>query len=60
MRAVDVLEALELVAAPQRGLVSSAQAQLAGVSKMMLSRMAGRGTLQRVRQIGRASCRERV
>lgn len=49
MRAVDVLEALELVAAPQRGLVSSAQAQLAGVSKMMLSRMAGRGTLQRVR-----------
>lgn len=49
MAAVDVLETLELVGSTQRGLVSTAQAREAGVSKMALSRLAARGTLRRVR-----------
>lgn len=49
MRAVDVLEALELLGSSQWGLVTALQAQEAGVSKMRLSRLAEGGTLQRVR-----------
>jgi Transcriptional regulator, AbiEi antitoxin len=49
MRAVDVLESLELLGSSQWGLVTTAQAYEAGVSKMQLSRLADRGTVQRVR-----------
>lgn len=49
MLAVDALEALELVGSSQWGLVTTAQAAGAGVSKMQLSRLTGRGTLLRVR-----------
>ncbi|WP_165556130.1 type IV toxin-antitoxin system AbiEi family antitoxin domain-containing protein [Kribbella pittospori] len=49
MRAVDMLESLELVGSSQWGLVTTAQAYEAGVSKMHLSRLADRGTVQRVR-----------
>lgn len=49
MRAVDVLETLELLGAHQHGLVTAAQAQEAGVSKMALTRMTKSGTLERVR-----------
>lgn len=49
MRAVDVLESLELVGSSQWGLVTTAQAHEAGVSKMHLSRLAERGTVHRVR-----------
>jgi len=49
MRAVDVLESLELVGSSQWGLVTTAQAHEAGVSKMQLSRLADRGTVHRVR-----------
>jgi predicted transcriptional regulator of viral defense system len=46
---VDVLESLELVGSSQWGLVTTGQAHKAGVSKMQLSRLADRGTVQRVR-----------
>jgi hypothetical protein len=49
VHAVDVLEALELLGSSQWGLVTTAQASEAGVSKMHLSRLADRGTVQRVR-----------
>jgi predicted transcriptional regulator of viral defense system len=49
MRALDVLETLELLGSGQWGLVTTAQANEAGVSKMQLSRLAARGTVQRVR-----------
>lgn len=49
MRAVDVLESLELLGSSQWGLVTTTQASEAGVSKMHLSRLADRGTVQRVR-----------
>lgn len=49
MRAVDVLESLDLLGSSQWGLVTTAQASEAGVSKMHLSRLADRGTVQRVR-----------
>jgi predicted transcriptional regulator of viral defense system len=49
MYAVDVLETLELVGSTQWGLVTTAQAHGAGVSKMQLSRLSDRGTVQRVR-----------
>ncbi|MEV0287245.1 MULTISPECIES: type IV toxin-antitoxin system AbiEi family antitoxin domain-containing protein [unclassified Kribbella] len=49
MRAVDVLESLELLGSSQWGLVTTAQASEVGVSKMQLSRLADRGTVQRVR-----------
>ncbi|MET9268844.1 type IV toxin-antitoxin system AbiEi family antitoxin domain-containing protein [Kribbella sp. NPDC003557] len=49
MRTLDVLESLELLGSSQWGLVTTAQAHEAGVSKMQLSRLAGRGTVQRVR-----------
>jgi hypothetical protein len=49
MQAVDVLESLELLGSSQWGLVTTAQAYEAGVSKMHLSRLADRGTVQRVR-----------
>jgi len=49
MYAVDVLEALELVGSTQWGMVTTAQAREAGVSKMQLSRLSDRGTVQRVR-----------
>jgi predicted transcriptional regulator of viral defense system len=49
MRSVDVLESLELLGSSQGGVVTAAQASEAGVSKMHLSRLADRGTVQRVR-----------
>ncbi|MFC0627566.1 type IV toxin-antitoxin system AbiEi family antitoxin domain-containing protein [Kribbella deserti] len=49
MQSVDVLETLELLASSQWGLVTTAQASEAGVSKMHLSRLADRGTVHRVR-----------
>ena len=49
MRTLDVLESLELLGSSQWGLVTSAQAHEAGVSKMQLSRLVSRGTVQRVR-----------
>jgi predicted transcriptional regulator of viral defense system len=49
MRALDVLESLELLGSSQWGLVTTAQAQEVGVSKMQLSRLVARGTVQRVR-----------
>ncbi|MEU4191223.1 type IV toxin-antitoxin system AbiEi family antitoxin domain-containing protein [Kribbella sp. NPDC026611] len=44
-----MLESLEVLGAGQWGLVTSSQAQEAGVSKMQLSRLAERGTVQRLR-----------
>jgi hypothetical protein len=49
VRALDTLESLELLSSGQWGLVTTVQAAVAGVSKMQLSRLADRGTLQRVR-----------
>ncbi|GAB3935780.1 hypothetical protein GCM10029976_046540 [Kribbella albertanoniae] len=49
MQALDALESLDLLGSGQWGLVTTSQAQEAGVSKMQLSRLAERGTLQRVR-----------
>jgi hypothetical protein len=49
MRSVDVLGSLELLGSSQGGVVTAAQASEAGVSKMHLSRLADRGTVQRVR-----------
>ncbi|WP_327638689.1 type IV toxin-antitoxin system AbiEi family antitoxin domain-containing protein [Kribbella sp. NBC_00482] len=49
MRAVDVLETLEVLGSSQWGLVTTTQAHQAGVSKMHLSRLADHGTVQRVR-----------
>ncbi len=49
MQTLDVLESLERVGSSQWGLVTTSQADVAGVSKMHLSRLAERGTLQRVR-----------
>lgn len=49
VRAVDALESLELLGSSQWGLVTTAQAYEAGVSKMRLSRLADHGTVQRVR-----------
>lgn len=49
MNALDVLESLELLGSGQWGLVTTAQAQEVGVSKMQLSRLVARGTVQRVR-----------
>lgn len=49
VRAVDVLESLELLGSSQWGLVTTTQASEAGVSKMRLSRLADQGTVQRLR-----------
>ncbi|WBQ04277.1 type IV toxin-antitoxin system AbiEi family antitoxin domain-containing protein [Kribbella sp. CA-293567] len=49
MRALDVLETLELLGSGRWGLVTTIQAAEAGVSKMQLSRLTDRGTLHRVR-----------
>ena len=49
MRALEVLELLELLGSSQWGLVTTAQAHEAGVSKMQLSRLFDRGTVRRVR-----------
>ena len=49
MRALEVLESLDLLGSSQWGLVTTAQAHEAGVSKMQLSRLVDRGTVQRVR-----------
>lgn len=49
IRAVDVLESLELLGSSQWGLVTTTQAHGAGVSKMQLSRLVDRGTVRRVR-----------
>ncbi|SFQ81987.1 type IV toxin-antitoxin system AbiEi family antitoxin domain-containing protein [Amycolatopsis rubida] len=46
MRAVDGLEALELVGSTQQGLVTAAQARTAGVSKMQVKRLADAGIVQ--------------
>ncbi len=48
-KAVDDLETLELLGSTQWGLVTSSQAQAAGVARMRLSRLVSRGTLRRVR-----------
>lgn len=50
MEAVDVLETLEIVASDQWGVISSQQAGREGVSRLHLSRLAGRGILERVRR----------
>lgn len=47
--AVEALESLELLGADQWGLVTSAQAQSNGVSKVWLQRLNARGILQRLR-----------
>ncbi|MET7282121.1 type IV toxin-antitoxin system AbiEi family antitoxin domain-containing protein [Kribbella sp. NPDC005582] len=49
MQALDVLESLERIGSTQWGLVTTGQADEAGVTKMQLSRLTERGTLQRVR-----------
>jgi len=49
MRAVDALEALELLGSTQRGLVTTAQAREAGLSGVDLTRLAKSGKLLRVR-----------
>lgn len=49
MRAVDALEALELVGSTQRGLVTTAQAREAGLAGVDLTRLADAGKLVRVR-----------
>lgn len=47
--AVEALESLELLGADQWGLVTSAQAQENGISKVWLQRLNARGVLQRLR-----------
>lgn len=49
MDAVEALESLELLGADQWGLVTSAQAQDNGISKVWLQRLNARGVLQRLR-----------
>ena len=49
MQAVVALETLELLGSTQWGLVTAAQATAAGVERLWLSRLAQRGTIQRVR-----------
>lgn len=49
MDAVEVLESLELIGADQWGLVTSAQAQDNGISRLWLQRLNDRGVLQRLR-----------
>ena len=49
MDGVEALESLELLGAEQWGLVTSAQSQANGVSKVWLQRLCARGTLQRLR-----------
>jgi predicted transcriptional regulator of viral defense system len=49
MRAVEALETLELLGSSQRGLVTAAQAKVAGVSRVDLARLVESGTLFRAR-----------
>lgn len=49
MQAVEALEILELLGSTQWGLVTSAQAKAANVERLWLSRLAGKGILQRIR-----------
>ncbi|MGO3257006.1 MAG: hypothetical protein ACTIKH_12760 [Glutamicibacter ardleyensis] len=49
MDAVEALESLELLGADQWGLMTSAQAQANGISKVWLQRLNARGVLQRLR-----------
>lgn len=49
MRAVDALEALELLGSTQRGLVATAQAREAGLTGVDLTRLADSGKLVRAR-----------
>lgn len=49
MRAFEALETLELLGSTQRGLVTTAQAKAAGVSKVDLARLVQTGTLSRAR-----------
>lgn len=49
MRAVDALEALELLGSTQRGLVTTTQAREAGLSGVDLTRLTDSGKLLRVR-----------
>lgn len=49
MRAVDALEALELLGSTQRGLVTTSRAREAGVSAVDLTRLTDAGRLLRVR-----------
>lgn len=48
-KAIDDLETLELIGSTQWGLLTTSQAERAGVARVRLSRLADRGTLQRVR-----------
>lgn len=50
--AVEALESLELLGADQWGLVTSAQAQENGISKVWLQRLNARGVLQRLKARG--------
>ncbi len=49
MKAVEVLESLELIGTDQWGLVTSAQAHENGISRLWLQRLNDRGVLQRLR-----------
>lgn len=49
MRAVHVLEELEIFGSSQWGLVTTAQARALGIDRLWLSRMNARGTLHRIR-----------
>ncbi|MDO5099382.1 MAG: type IV toxin-antitoxin system AbiEi family antitoxin domain-containing protein [Corynebacterium sp.] len=50
MKNIEVLEALELAASEQWGIITTAQAQREGVSRLQLGRLADKGVVMRVRQ----------
>lgn len=50
MKRVEALESLSLLGSQQHGLVTTSQAQDAGIPRIWLSRLAGIGILQRLRQ----------
>ena len=50
MKGLDALDHLESLASDQWGIITTAQAEREGVSRLQLSRLAERGTLERVRR----------
>ncbi|EFM42866.1 hypothetical protein HMPREF0277_2065 [Corynebacterium accolens ATCC 49726] len=50
MKSLEVLQQLESLAADQWGIITTAQAQREGISRLQLNRLAERGTLSRARR----------
>lgn len=50
MKSLEALQQLEFLAAGQWGIITTAQAQREGISRLQLNRLAERGTLSRARR----------